>query len=103
MSCTWSPTRAIASCLDARTGKVHWQERIGGDFSASPLYCDGKIYLQSEDGVTTVIAAGKKFANLASSHVNERTFASFAVADSAIYLRTESQLYRIQSVADGEK
>ena len=92
----------MASCLDANTGKVHWQERIGGNFSASPLYCDGKIYLQSEEGVTTVIRAGKKFANLATSKLNERTFASYAVADNAIYLRTETQLYRIQSDA-GEK
>ena len=32
------------SCLNARTGQVHWQERIGGNFSASPVYADGKIY-----------------------------------------------------------
>jgi outer membrane protein assembly factor BamB len=86
----------IASCLDADTGKVHWQERIGGNFSASPLYADGKIYLQSEDAVTTVLAAGTKFTNLAQSKLNERTLASSAVADGAIYIRTESALYRIQ-------
>lgn len=88
--------QGIASCLDARTGKVHWRERVGGSFSASPTFADGKIYLQSEDGVTTVLRAGTKFENLAQSKLNERTFASYAVADGAIYLRTESQLYRIQ-------
>ena len=86
----------IASCLDADTGKVHWQERIGGNFSASTLYADGRIYLQSEDGVTTVLQAGAKFANLAQSKLAERTFASYAVADRAIYIRTESQLYCIE-------
>ncbi len=85
-----------ASCLDARTGKAHWQERIGGNFSASPVYADGKIYFQSEDGVTTVIQAANRFVNLAQSKLDERTFASFAIADGAIYLRTEKQLYRIQ-------
>jgi outer membrane protein assembly factor BamB len=85
-----------ASCLDAATGKIHWQERVVGNFWASPLYADGKIYLQSKDGGATVLRAGKKFENLAQSTLNERTFASYAVADGAIYLRTESQLYRIQ-------
>jgi outer membrane protein assembly factor BamB len=87
----------IASCLDARTGTSHWQERIGGNFSASPFYADGMIYLQSEDGVTTVLRAAKTFERLAESKLDERTFASYAVADGAIYLRTESQLYRIQA------
>src|SRR5262249_13430413 len=33
----------VASCLDAKTGKVHWQERIGGAQSASPVYGAGRI------------------------------------------------------------
>src|ERR1043165_8272650 len=87
----------IASCLDAKTGKVHWQERIGGGFSASPLYADGKIYLQSEQGVTTVVRASTTFEQLATSKLNERTFASYAVTDGVIYLRSEGHLYRIQA------
>ncbi|MBI2803988.1 MAG: PQQ-like beta-propeller repeat protein [Planctomycetes bacterium] len=86
----------IASCVDAKTGNVHWQERIGGGFSASPFFADGKVYLQSETGVTTVLRAGKTFEVLATSKLGERTFACYAVADGAIYLRTESKLYRIQ-------
>lgn len=89
--------RGMASCLDARTGKIHWQERVGGNFSASPLYADGKIYLQCEDGVTTVIRAGVNFEKLGENRLDERTFASYAVADGAIYLRTEKHLYRIQA------
>lgn len=85
-----------ASCLGAKSGKVHWQQRLGGSFSASPVYADGRIYLQSEDGVTTVLAASTTFANLAQSRLGERTFASYAIADGAIFLRTESRLYRIQ-------
>jgi outer membrane protein assembly factor BamB len=88
--------QGIASCVDARTGNVHWQERIGGQFSASPLYADGRIYLQSEDGVTTVLKASATFEQLAQSKLDERTFASYAVADGAIYLRSEGHLYRIQ-------
>ena len=44
----------VASCLDARTGKVQWQQRVGGNYSASPLYADGKVYFQAEDGTAVV-------------------------------------------------
>jgi outer membrane protein assembly factor BamB len=89
--------RGLASCLDARTGKPHWQERVGGaNFSASPVYADGKIYFLSEEGVTTVVQAAKKFEKLATNDLAEKTLASYAIADGAIYLRTESSLYRIQ-------
>ena len=87
----------LATCLDARTGKAYWSERVGGGFSASPFYADGKIYLQSEQGTTTVLRAGATFESLATSKLGEKTFACYAVADGAIYLRTESKLYRIQA------
>ena len=86
----------LASCLDARTGKPHWQERIPGGYSASPVYADGKIYFQNEHGVTTVVRAAKTFEVLATNKMEEKTLASFAIADRAIYLRTASSLYRIQ-------
>jgi len=87
----------IACCVDAKTGDVHWSERIGGAYSASPFYADDKVYFQAEDGTTTVVRAAKKYELLATSKLGERTFASYAVADGAIYLRTESQLYRLQA------
>jgi outer membrane protein assembly factor BamB len=88
--------RGIASCLDARTGKVHWQERLGGDYSASPLYAGGKIYFQSEEGTGVVVKAGKTFELLGKNPLGERTLASYAVADGALFLRTEKHLYRFQ-------
>jgi outer membrane protein assembly factor BamB len=86
----------VVACFDARTGKVHWQERIDGGFSASPLYADGKIYVQSEEGTGTVLRAGKKFEVLATNPLGERTLASYTAADGALYVRTERHLYRIQ-------
>lgn len=88
--------RGIASCLDAKTGRVHWQQRLEGKFSASPLFADGKIYLQAEEGETIVIKPGKEFVELARNQLEPRTFASFAVADSALFIRTEEFLYRIE-------
>jgi outer membrane protein assembly factor BamB len=87
----------IASCLDAMTGKPHWQERIGGAFSASPILADGKVYFLSEDGTCTVVKASPKFEIVANNPMKERTLASFAAADGALYLRTEKNLYRIEA------
>jgi outer membrane protein assembly factor BamB len=89
--------RGIAACLDARTGSQHWRQRIGGNFSASPVYAAGRIYLLNEDGGTTVIAAGPRFKRLAMNQLEGRTLASIAVSDGAIYLRTDKHLYRIES------
>jgi outer membrane protein assembly factor BamB len=86
-----------ASCLDARTGKVHWQQRLGGAFSASPIAGDGKVYYQSEQGVGFVVRASRQFEQLARNDLNERTLASYAVLEGALFIRTEKHLYRIQA------
>lgn len=95
--------KGLASCLDARSGKVHWQNRVGGTgYSASPIHAEGKLYLQSEDGVGTVLQAGTRFSQVARNPLNERSLASYAVADGALFIRTASKLYRIgqRSAAD---
>ena len=86
----------IATCLDAVTGEQHWQERLGGNFSASPTFADGRIYLLDEDGTTTVIAPGKKFESLAVNKLEGRTLATPAFVDNTIFLRTDTHLYRIE-------
>ena len=87
----------IATCLDASTGKEHWQQRIGGNHSASPLYADGRIYFLSEDGQSVVIAPGKEFKILATNQLNGQTLASMAVSDGAIFLRSDSHLYCLRN------
>ncbi len=86
----------VASCLDARTGAEHWQERIGGGCSASPVFADGKIYVQTEDGTGVVLKAGKEFQKLASNSLGERTLASYAVGDGALFIRTDQSIFRIK-------
>jgi outer membrane protein assembly factor BamB len=86
----------IASCVDAKTGKVHWRERLGGDFSASPVFADGRIYYLNEIGVVTVLSPGTTFERLATNTLPGRTLASLSVAGRALYLRTDSSLYRIE-------
>jgi outer membrane protein assembly factor BamB len=87
----------IATCLDARTGTQHWRQRLAGDFSASPVCAAGRVYLLNEGGVTTVVAASPSFKRLATNRLDGRTLASIAVSDGAIYLRTDTHLYRIES------
>lgn len=87
----------IASCLDARTGTVHWQERLAGTYSASPLSAEGRIYFQREDGETVIVKADRTFSELGRNRLEPRTFASFAVLDDSLLIRTEKNLYRIGS------
>jgi outer membrane protein assembly factor BamB len=86
----------IVTCLDARTGKLNWRERLSGDFSASPIDAGGRIYLVNEDARTVVLAAGPKFRRLAENQLEGVVRASPAVYDRALYLRTDRCLYRIE-------
>jgi len=86
----------IASCRDVETGELHWRQRVGGNFSASPMHAAGRIYLLSEEGVCTVIAAGRQYQQLATNDLQEPVQASMAVVDRAILVRTLRHLYRIE-------
>ena len=86
----------IATCADAKTGEVHWSERFGGGFSASPVAAEGRIYFQNETGVGYVIKADPKFELLATNDLAERSLASYAVADGAIFIRTEKHLWKVE-------
>ena len=82
------------SCVDARSGKVVWEDRFRGAYSASPIFADGNIYLTSEEGKGTLVKAGRKKEVLGEFDLQEKTFASFAAADGALYARTETRLYK---------
>jgi outer membrane protein assembly factor BamB len=85
----------IASCLDAKTGVTHWVQRLGGAFSASPVFADGRIYFLSEEGTSTVLAPGKEFRKLAASTLDGEILASMAVSERSIFIRTNTHLYRL--------
>ena len=85
----------IATCIDARSGAIVWQQRLGGTYSASPVFADGRIYFLAEQGVTTVIVPGKDFRRLATNTLDGGLLASMAISSGAIYLRTDTHLYRI--------
>ncbi len=87
----------VLSCVDAKTGRMNWQQRVGGNYSASPVFADGRVYVLSEEGVTTVFTPGKTFSKLATNRLDGMTLASIAVADRSLFIRTDTHLYRISS------
>jgi outer membrane protein assembly factor BamB len=86
----------IASCIDAKTGEQVWQQRIEGQYSASPVYADGRLWFFSEDGKTTVLKTGRMFEQVGENRLEEGFLASPAIAGKAFYLRTRTHLYRIE-------
>jgi outer membrane protein assembly factor BamB len=91
----------IASCIDAKSGEQVWQKRIGGEYSASPVYADGRIWFFSEEGKASVIRPGRTFEQLAENQLDEGFLASPAIAGKAFFLRTRTHLYRIEKKRAG--
>jgi outer membrane protein assembly factor BamB len=88
--------KGVASCLEAKSGQPVWQQRLGGEFSASPILAYGHIYACSQEGLTHVLVPGRQPKVLAVNRLDEGFMASPAVADGALFLRTRTHLYRIQ-------
>ena len=87
----------VATCIDARTGEELWRARLDGNYSASPIYADGRIYFLSEDGISIVIAPGRQLKHLATNQLDGATLASMAVSHSSIFIRSATHLYRISN------
>jgi outer membrane protein assembly factor BamB len=89
--------RGVVYCIDLKTGKpVYGPQRLDpGTYSASPVLADGKIYITSEDGVTSVFKAGPQFELLATNRLDDYTLSSIAIKDGQIFLRTAGTLWAI--------
>jgi outer membrane protein assembly factor BamB len=87
----------VVFCLDLKTGRpIYGPERLkSGTYSASPVLADGRLYVTSEEGVTSVYSAGPKFEILAENVMDEYTLSSVAISKSQIFLRTAKHLYAI--------
>jgi len=89
--------KGIVRSLKADTGAEVWFERLPGDYSASPLEVEGRIYFFNQDGVCTVLEAGDTFKQLAQNKLDSGFMASPAVAGKAMFLRTGTSVYRIEN------
>jgi outer membrane protein assembly factor BamB len=88
-------SRIGVNCLDAADGKQLWLQRIKGPIAASPVVADGKLYVVNEAGTTFVLQLGDAPKILASNALNETILATPAIANGAIYLRSDEHLYCI--------
>ncbi|MEZ5356296.1 MAG: PQQ-binding-like beta-propeller repeat protein [Bryobacteraceae bacterium] len=87
----------VAVCMQASTGEILWQERIGGIHWASPVLVNGLIYFTDEEGATVVIRAADRFEVVARNSIGDGpVVASMAVSGGAIFIRTHEKLYCVR-------
>ena len=88
----------VLDAYDVRTGAEIYRQRlplIGSGYSASPVAADGKLYLSGEDGEILVVAAGRRFAHLATNSMGELLMATPALSDGVLYVRSSASLFAI--------
>lgn len=84
-----------AFCVEGKTGKTIWKEKLGGQYWASPIHAAGRIYFFNHRGQTTVVRASRTFEVLAVNQLDEGFMASPAITGDTLILRTKTHLYRI--------
>jgi outer membrane protein assembly factor BamB len=85
----------IARCFDAASGNLKWKERLKGQYKASPVAAEGRLFFLNLDGLCTVVSASPRFDKLAENKLNDTTIASPAISDGRIYIRGSKTLYCI--------
>ena len=90
--------KGIATCLNRHNGEVRWTGRLGGSFSSSPIFADGKIYVGNREGEMFVIKPGEELDILTKNEFDEAVMASPSAVDNALYVRTEKAMYRIEKI-----
>ncbi len=83
----------IARCLDADRGRMLWMKRLPGEYRASPITADGRIYFLNTEGLTTVVSSSPEFKRLAENQLDDETIASPAISDGRIFVRGRKWLH----------
>lgn len=87
--------KGFVTCLDGPSGKIHWRERVGGNYSGSPICADDKLYCISEAGTVHVLAAAKTYQLLGRVDLGESSRSTPSIAGGRMFLRTYSHLMAI--------
>ena len=87
----------VATCLDALTGEEHWQERLGGEFSSSPILADGRLYFGNRSGKIFVIAPTAEYELLGNGQLDSAIMATPLALDNHLIIRTRDSLYRLEN------
>jgi outer membrane protein assembly factor BamB len=93
---TGSTNSPFVECMELKTGKTVWKERLGG-FWSSMVHADGKLYVTELRGETFVLAAKPEFKVISRNYLGERTVASPAISDGEIFIRTYKHLWCISN------
>lgn len=87
----------MLTCFQARDGTIHWSEKVGTTH-ASLLTAAGLVYTLSDAGIMTILKPGPTYQVIARNEIPEKSFASPAISDAQIFLRTDRHLYCIQNL-----
>lgn len=83
----------ILTCLESKSGKIHYQERVGGNFFGSPIWIDGRLFAVNDSGELVVAAASDEFKVLHRYSLDELCRTTPAVANEQLFIRTEKHLW----------
>jgi outer membrane protein assembly factor BamB len=85
----------VVTSLDSASGRLLKRARISGrgNYYASPVAGDGKVYCASERGVLSVLKAGRQWETVAHHDFGERIMATPVIRDGQIFVRTDQALY----------
>ena len=90
----WSDA-GVVTCVRLETGEQLWQKRVGGNYFGSPVAVGRTIYCIDKTGTVVVIAADSQFELLGKTSLGEPSFATPAVANGVMYLRTATKLFSL--------
>jgi outer membrane protein assembly factor BamB len=87
----------VVSCLQAKTGEEVWTERVGGNYSGSPVCVDGNLYCIAQDGTVAVIEAGREYKLLGKTELGEGSHTTPAISGGRMFLRGFEHLFCLKA------
>jgi outer membrane protein assembly factor BamB len=87
--------QGVVSCLDLKSGEAHYRERLGGNFSASPLFANGHLLFCSRTGEVSIVPPGPTWNEPVKNQLDSGVLASPAIYRDSLVVRTEKSLYVI--------
>ena len=88
--------RGMVTCLDLKTAKPVWKEKLKGNFNSSPVFAGGNIYFFNVKGDCTIIRPGDRFQLIAENSIGETVKAVPVFIGERMILRTDKSLLMIR-------
>ena len=87
----------VVSCLKTKTGEEIWTERVGGNYSGSPVCVNGKLYCVAQDGTVVVVKAGPQYRLLGKTELGEGCHSSPAISGGRMFIRGFERLFCLKA------